>query len=140
MILLSLTTYDLLTRSTKTCSELRQQIPINVRDPLSFFDDTDEKESAIRFYESTPDEVRMLNSKFSNKGSPFDEIPISIIKKMSHILAPVISKLFNMSIMEGIFSSCSKIGRVIPIFKSGKKVQTTNYRPINTLPIVAVFY
>ena len=58
------------------------------------------------------------------------------MKKFSHILAPVISELFNMSIMEGIFPSCLKTGRVIPIFKSGKKYQTTNYRPITTLPIL----
>ena len=41
----------------------------------------------------------------------------------------------NMSIMEGIFSSCLKTGRVIPILKSGKKDQTTNYRTLSTLPI-----
>ena len=43
---------------------LRQQIPINVRDPLSFFDDTVKNDSALRFYESTPDKVRMLIRKF----------------------------------------------------------------------------
>ena len=58
---------------------------------------------------------------------------------MSDILAPVISELFNMRNMEGVFPSCSKIGRGIPIFKSGKKDQTTNYRPITTLPVSANF-
>ena len=121
----------------------------------------------------------MLISKFPNKGSPFDKIPILIIKKishiqapvisellnmsimegvfpsclktrcaiptlifkkMSHIPAPVISELFNMSIMEGVFPSCLEAGRVIPIFKSGKKDQTTNYRPITTLPILAKIF
>ena len=56
---------------------------------------------------------------------------------MSHILAPVISELFNMSIMEGIFPSCLRIGHVLPIFKSGKKDQMTNYRPVTTLPVLA---
>ena len=42
---------------------------------------------------------------------------------MSHILAPVISERCNIGIMEGYFLSCLKIGRVIPISKSGK-----NYR------------
>ena len=54
-----------------------------------------------------------------------------------YILAPVISELFNIRIMEGIFPICLKIGRVIPIFKSGKKDQMTNYRPITTLPVLA---
>ena len=82
----------------------------------------------------------MLISKFPNKGSPFEKIPTLIFKKMSHILAPVISELFNMSIMEGVFPSCLKTGRVIPIFKSGKKDQTTNYRQITTLPILAKIF
>ena len=48
---------------SKIGSDLRQQIPINVKDPLSFFDDTVENDSALRFYESTPDKVRMLVRK-----------------------------------------------------------------------------
>ena len=121
-------------------SELRQQIPNNSRDPLTYFDETDENDSAFLFYESTPDEVSMLICKIPNKGSPLDKIPTLIYKKMSHILAPVISELFNMSIMEGIFPSCLKISRVIPISKSGKKDQLTNYRPITTLPVLATFF
>ena len=57
---------------SKIGSELRQQIPINVRDPISFFDDTDKNDSAFRFNESSPDKVGMLISTFPNKGSPFD--------------------------------------------------------------------
>ena len=119
---------------------MRQQIPINVRDTLSFCDDTDKNDSALRFYESTPDEVGMLINNFPNKSSQFVKIPTLIFEKMSHILAFVISELFNMSIMKGIFLSCLKTGRVIPTFKSGKKDQTTNYRTTTTLPISANFF
>ena len=65
---------------SKICSELRQQIPINVRYPISFFDDTDKKYSAFRFYELTPDEVGMAFSIFPNKGSPLDKIPTLIFE------------------------------------------------------------
>ena len=50
------------------------------------------------------------------------------------------SELFNMSIMECIFLSCLKFGRVIPIFESGRKGQMTNYRPITTPPVSAKFF
>ena len=93
------------------------------RDPLSFFNDTDKNDSASLFYESTPDEVGMLNSKFPNKGSPFDKIPALLFKEKSHILASIISELFNMSIKEGVSPSCLKTGHVIPIFKTGKKIR-----------------
>ena len=55
--------------------ELREQIPINVKGPLSFFDIADRNKSAFRFYDSSPDEVRTLIGKFPNKGSLFDKIP-----------------------------------------------------------------
>ena len=42
---------------------------------------------------------------------------------MSHFLTPVTSEVFSMSIMEGIFPICLKIGYVITIFKSGKKIR-----------------
>ena len=57
---------------------------------------------------------------------------------MSHFIAPVISELFQKSIMECIFPSGLKIGRVIPVFKHGKKTEMKNYRPITTLPILAI--
>ena len=42
-----------------------------------------------------------------------------------------------MRILEGISSSCLKIVSVTQIFKSGKKDQTTSYRPNTTLPVWA---
>jgi len=53
------------------------------------------------------------------------------------LLSSVICELLNLSIRERIFPSCLKIGRVISIFKSGKKDQKKNYRPITTLPVLA---
>ena len=62
----------------------------------------------------------MLISKFPNRGSLFGRIPTLMFKKMSHILAHVISEQINMSLMGGVFPTCLKTGRVTPIFKSGK--------------------
>ena len=62
-------------------SELREQIPNNGRDLLKFFDETDKIYSIFRFYESTPEEVAMLISKFQNEGSPPDMIPTLIYKR-----------------------------------------------------------
>ena len=78
----------------------------------------------------------MLLSKFPNKGAPLDKISVTIYKKMKHILSPVISELLYLTIREGIFPTCRKVGRVIPIFKSGSKYQLKNYRPIITLPVL----
>ena len=53
----------------------------------------------FRFHESTPYEVASLISKLPKKSSPSEKIPTLTYKKMSHVLPPVISELFNMSIM-----------------------------------------
>ena len=52
-------------------------------------------------------------------------------------MSPVIYELFNLAIRERIFPTCLKVGRVISIFKSGKKYQLKNYRPITILPVLA---
>ena len=47
----------------------------------NFCDDTNEKDSAFRFYESLLDEVEMSISKLPNKISQFDIISTSLYKK-----------------------------------------------------------
>ena len=41
--------------------------------------------------------------------------------------------LINQSIEEGIFPSCSKNARFIPIHKAGSKFKVNNYRPISNI-------
>ena len=43
--------------------------------------------------------------------------------------------LFNKSIKTGIYPSCLKKANVVPVFKSGKRNDTPNYRPISLLPL-----
>lgn len=45
------------------------------------------------------------------------------------VFAPVLSYIFNFSFESGTFPSQVQIGRVVPIFKKGKKNEYTNYRP-----------
>ena len=79
----------------------------------------------------------MLLGKFPNISAPLDKTPVSIYKKMKHILSPVISELFILTIKEGNFPTCLKVGQVIPILKCGKKYQLKKYRPITTVPALA---
>ena len=51
------------------------------RDPLTFLEEADKIDSALRVYKLTPDKDAMLISKFLNKGSPLDKIPTLIYKK-----------------------------------------------------------
>ena len=81
----------------------------------------------------TPDELLTLISGFDNNKA--SDIPIRIIKKVSHIIAPTLSKYFNILMRDGIFPDTLKIGKITPIYKKGNPEDVGNYRPVSTLPI-----
>ena len=47
------------------------------------------------------------------------------------------SHIFNLSLTSGSFPSCFKQCRVIPIFKSGNRLECDNYRPISLLSSIS---
>ena len=63
----------------------------------------------------------------------FDNISISTLKQCSHEISPVLSEIFNLSLVDGVFPDQLKIAKVIPVFKSGDKLMVSNYRPISIL-------
>jgi len=60
--------------------------------------------------------IDMLDNKKSNDTN---DIPVHIIKLSKHIIAPVLTTIFNNCIAEGIYPDALKVAKVIPIHKSG---------------------
>ena len=85
------------------------------------------------FGPSTPHQINYIIKHLKNKKSGIDNIPTIILKSISDILSPPISKLINNSILSGIFPSCLKTANVIPIPKEGDELEMCNYRPISLL-------
>ena len=77
--------------------------------------------------------VKTIKS-FRPKMSSITTIPNFIYKHVCDIIAPILVKLFNSSVRQGIFPNRFKLARVIPLFKSGSKLLLANYRPISLLP------
>ena len=71
--------------------------------------------------------------------SSITTIPNFIYKHVCDIIAPapILVKLFNSSVRQGIFPNRFKLARVIPLFKSGSKLLLANYRPISLLPFLS---
>ena len=79
------------------------------------------------------DEISNIINDFKNGKS--SDIPISVVKRSSRIIAPLLSKYYNIFMREGIFPDVSKTAKVTPIFKKDDAELLENYRPISTLAI-----
>ena len=74
--------------------------------------------------------IQELNIK---KSVGVDEIPPIILKWGAPIFVPILTRLFNLCITEGVYPDSLKIAKITPIFKSGNKNDISSYRPISIL-------
>ena len=87
----------------------------------------------IYLEDCSPTELLDLISDLDNNKA--SDIPVRVVKKSAHIIAPILSEYFNLHMKEGIFPEVLKLGRITPIFKKGNPEDIGNYRPVSTLPI-----
>ena len=92
------------------------------------------------FYPTDFDEICSLVSKFKNKRTSVDKLPIHVLKLIIPLLAPILAQLFNESITTGTFPEALKTGCVIPLHKSGSRSIRSNYRPITTLSVFSKIF
>ena len=67
------------------------------------------------------------------KSVGIDDNPPVVIKWGEPVLTPVLTKLFNKCVAEGVYPDFLKIAKVIPIFKGGDANEENSYRPISIL-------
>ena len=80
---------------------------------------------------------RLLNNTNENKATGLDGIPCKLLKAAADVVAPSLTKIFEQSILTGIFPTEWKLARVTPVFKKGPKSDPNNYRPISVIPVVS---
>lgn len=82
--------------------------------------------------------VRNQLSKLkTNKATGLDRINARLLKDSAVQVTPVLTNLFNRSLLSSTFPSAWKSGKVVPLFKSGQRCNPGNYRPITVLPTVS---
>ena len=82
-------------------------------------------------------EVNKIIKGFKSKKSSLNSVHSFASKHTADIISPTLPSMINESVKEEIFPQCLKMARVIPIYKSGKKLLVENYRPISTLPFMS---
>ena len=119
-------------------SNINDSIPASNKSPLEYMGDR--LPHSFFCLPATSDEVQKLLSSFVCKGRNLKSIPMFIYKYLSPVISPIISKIFNISIEEGVFPDCLKTGRVVPLHKSGDATVENNYRPITTFPVLSKLF
>ena len=76
----------------------------------------------------------------NNKSPGIDGMPTEFFKKCSHLLIPLLCKLFNKIFNTGQFPPTWGEGIIFPIFKKGDRKKASNYRGITLLPIISKIY
>jgi exonuclease III len=80
------------------------------------------------------DEIRNLIKSFDPaKAAGPCSIPPKILNLICESISNPISKIANLSFQTGVHPERLKVAKVVPIFKSGSKMLTSNYRPISLL-------
>ena len=73
----------------------------------------------------------------SNKATGIDKISCKILKIAAPAIADSLTYIFNQAITLSSFPNEWKMARVIPLYKSGHRNLSGNYRPISVLPTIS---
>ena len=89
--------------------------------------------NSIFMTDCSSSEIQDIISELANGKS--SDIPVSIIKRCSALLSPLLAKHFNCSMKDGTFPEELKQAKVTPIYKKGNAELMENYRPVSVLPV-----
>ena len=83
------------------------------------------------------DIIMSLNQKKSCSPRGISRI---FVRAAASVIAPILTQFFMFSFNDGVFPSCLKIAKVIPIHKSGSTKLTNNVRPISLLSVFSKIF
>ena len=108
---------------------------------IQFSDYTKVIESKFYFTEISSETVyQTLKDMKSRKAAGPDNISAKLLKDSVSVTLPLLTKIFNLSLSEGVFPDDWKNAQVSPIYKSGDKEECGNYRPISVLSVVSKLF
>ena len=94
--------------------------------------------TAFNFRKISPVQIHNLIMKSANgKTTGLDLVSNHLLEIASPAISSQLAVIFNQCIEQGIFPDDLKIGKVVPIFKSGRKEDPGNHRPISILSAFA---
>jgi hypothetical protein len=80
--------------------------------------------------------ISNLNKSYTDE----NVLPVKICQLLKHILAVPLANHINNSFQSGIFPAIPKKACITPIYKSGARTDTANYRPKSVLPVFSKLF
>ena len=74
--------------------------------------------------------IKQLNSY---KSSGLDGIDAKFVQLAAEVIVPTLCFLYNACFENGVFPTCLKEAKVVPVFKFGGRPKLTNYKSISIL-------
>lgn len=112
------------------------KLPKSHKKPLNN-SNTVESSSFVLFDTDACEVVNIITNLKCESAPGWDNIPTKFIKLCKFLLAPVISHLTNLCFQSGTFPSPLKKSLVTPVYKSGRRDDVNNYRPISVLTVIS---
>lgn len=79
--------------------------------------------------------MNIITTMKSNSAAGHDGITPLTVKRLAHVIAPLLVHLINAIFESSEYPRSLKVAVVTPIFKSGSRTSVDNYRPISVLPV-----
>ena len=84
-------------------------------------------------YTSTEEIEKIIKSLKTKKAHEYNDISFKILKRSAPFISSPLTYIFNKYLELGAFPSRLKYSTVIPIFKTGDRLNMFNFRPISLL-------
>ena len=118
--------------------KLERDLPSTNLSPLSWMPPP--LNNSFRLHPVTESECGKIIKNLKNSKTNISQMPVTILKLVNAQIVSPLSQIINMCFKFGVFPECLKIGRVVPIFKTGDRSDPTNYRPITILPYISKIF
>ena len=94
--------------------------------------------NSMYLYPTSLDEIhRSIADLKIGKASGIDELSAEFLKLSALAVVPFLQKSINQTFSQAEFPDCLKIGKLIPLFKSGSKTDVGNFRSVSLLPVLS---
>ena len=113
--------------------DLAKNIPLTKKSCTEFL--TNRNSNSMFLHPVTEEEIKSVikNLKISSPG--WGSVSPVVLKDTYEYIVMPLTYVFNLSLLKGVVPVELKAAKVIPLFKSGDKMQLSNYRPVSVLPL-----